>query len=192
MKVGVVAIQGDFERHQNLLHRLNIDTILVKSPDQLQHCDALIIPGGESTTLIKLFKASRLFEAIQVFASKKAILGTCAGLIVLSNKVLNPPLESLQLIDIEVTRNAYGRQVDSFIQDVQLNLNGDHTQFEGVFIRAPKITATGQGIESIGCLQKDVVMAENNHILVATFHPELTDDTRIHSYFIKKAKTFLP
>lgn len=191
MRIGVAAIQGDFERHQRVLAKLNIETIPVRNPVQLRDCHALIIPGGESTTLIKLFKANQLFNEIKKFAQKKAIMGTCAGLIVLANKIYNPPLESLQLIDIEVTRNAYGRQVDSFVDNIRLNLYGKEVQFEGVFIRAPKIKSTGQGVEPIGYLQNNVVMAETSHILVSTFHPELTDDPRIHEYFIEKAKGIL-
>ena len=189
MTIGVVAIQGDYEKHRQVLNRIHTDTIFVKNPQQLAVCDSLIIPGGESTTLIKLFKASHLFEAIREFAKDKPVMGTCAGLILLAKKVYNPVQESLQLIDIEVNRNAYGRQIDSFISTIKLSVNSRDENFEGVFIRAPKITRTGQGVRPLGFLNDEVVLAENSHILVATFHPELTDDTRIHQYFVHKTRT---
>ena len=188
MTIGVVAIQGDYDKHRQVLNKLHTDAVFVKDPKQLNTCDALIIPGGESTTLIKLFKANHLFEAIKEFATQKPVMGTCAGLILLAKKVYNPEQESLQLIDIEVNRNAYGRQIDSFINNVNLSMNSRKDPFEGVFIRAPKITRTGQGVKQLGFLNTEVVLAENSHILVATFHPELTDDSRIHEYFIHKSK----
>jgi 5'-phosphate synthase pdxT subunit len=191
MIVGVIAVQGDFEKHQKVLNTLQIDNIPVRKPSQLAQCDALIIPGGESTTLIKLFKSNRLFKEIQKFAKTKAIMGTCAGLIVLAKQVHNPPLRTLQLMDIEATRNAYGRQIDSFVDDVTITLDDESINFEGVFIRAPKIKEIGQGVKAIGYHQKEPVVVENSRILVATFHPELTNDTRIHEYFIKKAENIL-
>ena len=191
MKIGVLAVQGDFERHQKVLNKLQTENIPVRTLQQLKQCDALIIPGGESTTLIKLFHANRLIKGIQEFAKTKAIMGTCAGLIVLSNRVHNPPLQSLQLIDIEATRNAYGRQIDSFIDEVDVTLGTNKITFEGIFIRAPKIKKVGQGVTCIGFHKEEVVIAENKQILVVTFHPELTDDTRIHEYFLHKAKNIL-
>jgi 5'-phosphate synthase pdxT subunit len=191
VRIGVVAIQGDFERHQLILEKLQIEHIPVRNVDQLKQCDALIIPGGESTTILKLLKASKLSHSIKKFAQKKAIMGTCAGLIVLANKVHNPPMESLQLLDVEVTRNAYGRQIDSFIGDIRISLDEHTNDFEGVFIRAPKIIKVGQGIKSIGFHGKEVVMVENSHILAATFHPELTNDTSIHEHFANKVKKLL-
>lgn len=191
MKIGVLAVQGDFERHQKVLNKLQTENIPVRTLQQLKQCDALIIPGGESTTLIKLFHANRLIKGIREFAKTKAIMGTCAGLIVLSNRVHNPPLQSLQLIDIEATRNAYGRQIDSFIDEVDVTLGADKITFEGIFIRAPKIKKVGQGVTCIGFHKEEVVIAENKQILVVTFHPELTDDTRIHEYFLHKAKNVL-
>lgn len=191
MKIGVVAIQGDFERHQQVLEKLQIEHIPVRNIDQLNLCDALIIPGGESTTILKLFKTYKLNQAIKKFSKERAIMGTCAGLILLANKVHNPSMESLQLLDVEVTRNAYGRQIDSFIGDIRISLDEQTNDFEGVFIRAPKINKVGQGTKSIGFLGQDVVMVENSHILAATFHPELTDDTSIHEYFLNKAQKLL-
>ena len=188
MKIGVIAIQGDFEKHQAVLNKLKIDNIAVRSPHELLQCDGLIIPGGESTTLIKLFKANQLFKEIKEFAKTKPVMGTCAGLIVLAKQVHNPPLQTLQLIDIEATRNAYGRQINSFIDDVDLTLDKDKITVEGVFIRAPKIKKIGQGVHCIGFHKGEMVVAESQQILVITFHPELTNDSRIHAYFINKVK----
>lgn len=191
MKVGVIAVQGDFERHQKVLTKLQIDNFPVRTLPQLEQCDALILPGGESTTILKMFKANRLFKGIQEFARTRAIMGTCAGLIVLAKQVHNPPLQTLQLIDIEATRNAYGRQIDSFIDEVNVSLGKQKISCEGVFIRAPKITKVGEGVRAIGFHHDEVVIAENHCILVTTFHPELTHDTRIHEYFVHKAKKVL-
>jgi len=191
MKIGVVAVQGGFERHQRVLNKLQIENLPVRTLEQLNRCEALIIPGGESTTILKLFNVNGLFTGIQEFAKSKAIMGTCAGLIILSKRVHNPPLQTLNLINIETTRNAYGRQIDSFIDVVDVTLGEQQIQFEGIFIRAPKIKKVGEDIKCIGFHHKDIVIAENQHILVATFHPELTDDSRIHEYFLKKAQRTL-
>jgi 5'-phosphate synthase pdxT subunit len=188
MTIGILAIQGDFELHRRMLERLGIEYILVRTPPDLDKCDGLIIPGGESTTFVKLLKSGKLLPALKIFGQNKAIMGTCAGLITLAHTISNFDLETLNLIDIDVTRNAYGRQVDSFIDQISLNLNGKTTTYEGVFIRAPKIEKTGEGVKPIGFHKKDVVLAENDHILVATFHPELTDDPSIHEYFLRKVE----
>jgi len=188
MIIGVLAIQGDFQLHQGMLDKLGVDNIQVKKIDELRKCDGLIIPGGESTTFIKVLKELNLFDEISLFGKEKPIMGTCAGLITLASKVRNYPIESLKLIDIEVERNAYGRQIDSFIDTIKINLNGKEQEFEGVFIRAPKIRKIGEGVIPLGYHKEDVVMAENDLILVATFHPELTEDTRVHKYFVEKIK----
>jgi 5'-phosphate synthase pdxT subunit len=188
VKIGVVAIQGDFERHQQVLKKLQVEPISIRNAAQLKQCDALILPGGESTTILKLFRAFGLDSAIKKFSRKKPVMGTCAGLIILAKTVNNPPMETLQLLDLEVTRNAYGRQVDSFIDDVKIMIDDNNPDFEGIFIRAPKIDKVGEGIKPIGYLGNEVVMAENKLFLVATFHPELSSDTRIHKYFVKKVK----
>lgn len=188
MKIGVLAVQGDFERHGNVLDKLNIEHWDVRTPGDLSRCDGLIIPGGESTTFVKLLKEIGLFEAIREFAGNRVIMGTCAGLITLAHEVENYPIETLDLIDISVVRNAYGRQVDSFIDSVHITLPGQEFEMEGVFIRAPKIVRLGQGVTPLGKHKNDVVLAENENIVVATFHPELTEDTRIHQYFIEKVK----
>ena len=188
MRVGVLALQGDFERHQSKLHELGVDAILIRKPRDLERCAGLIIPGGESTALVKLLKESGLFAALQDYGKQFPIFGTCAGLILLSSKVTNHPIESISLLDITVERNAYGTQIDSFVDAIQLNLNGKLAAIEGVFIRAPKIVKIGEGVSSLGFHNKNIILVEKDHILAATFHPELTDSTVIHEYFLKKIK----
>ena len=182
--VGVLALQGDFLQHENVLKKLKIQSKRIRSPEELNLCEALILPGGESTTFVKLLKKTGLFSAIQDFVKNHPLMGTCAGLITLSAKITNNSLETLGLIDIEVERNAYGRQVDSFVESIQIPIFQEKPQFEGVFIRAPKILRVGKNVEKLGYLEDQVVMARNNRVLVTTFHPELSRDERVHQYFI--------
>ena len=191
MTIGILAVQGDFGLHQKILDRLGVKQTTVRNEKELKQCDALIIPGGESTTFIRLLRSIHLDRAIKNFGHKKPIMGTCAGLILLSSKVSNNSVTPLNLIDIDVSRNAYGRQIDSFIDTVQLTLNKKTINFEGVFIRAPKINKVGEGVNPLGYHQGNIILAENDKILVATFHPELTSDTTVHQYFIDKVKKSL-
>jgi len=189
IKVGVLALQGDFEKHKQAIERTGVQAALVRTEEQLTDCDGLIVPGGESTTLTKLLKKHGLWQHIISFAANKPVFGTCAGLIILSKQVTKNRVETLGLIDITVERNAYGRQVNSFIDDIELDLNGQESHFEGVFIRAPKIVALGKGVKPLAWHKDDVVMAEKGNILVATFHPELTDDPLVHNYFVSKIQS---
>ncbi len=191
MKIGVLAVQGDFELHKKTLRKLDVEVAEIRTPKQLATCHGLIIPGGESTTFVKLLKENGLFQALRQFGQEKTIMGTCAGLITLASDVENNGFETLQLIQLRVRRNAYGRQIDSFIDTVELELSGKRFSFEGVFIRAPKIVALGEGTRALGYHGQEVVMAENEHILVATFHPELTEDLRVHQYFLQKVEANL-
>ncbi|HAJ95361.1 MAG TPA: pyridoxal 5'-phosphate synthase glutaminase subunit PdxT [Actinobacteria bacterium] len=184
--VGILALQGDFREHINILKKMNIRTKEIKLPGQLDGIDGLIIPGGESTTIDKLFKKYGFRGKLEEFAkSGKPIFGTCAGLIVLSAATVNKK-KQLSLIDIDIERNAYGRQIESFEKYIDLNLN--HTdrgkKFNSIFIRAPKITRTGKNIKILGRNNGEVVLVRDKNILVCAFHPELTDDPRIHQYFI--------
>ena len=188
MKIGILALQGGFELHAQMLAILGVDTVYVRKPDQLVSCHGLIIPGGESTTLMKLMREGGLFESISDFAADKPVFGACAGLIMLAMDSINDNLVTLNLIDLSVERNAYGRQIDSFIDSVEIRINGEIDSFEGVFIRAPKIVAVGEGIDILGTHSDDVVLAENDQVFVATFHPELTNDVRIHQYFVGKIR----
>jgi 5'-phosphate synthase pdxT subunit len=185
-KIGILAIQGDFYKHCRAIEFLGHQAIEVRSARDLKETDALIIPGGESTTLMRLFKEFGLGEDIKHYAENKPIMGTCAGLIILSTKVDQLPQDPLGLIDLTVSRNAYGRQKESFVADISLNLNGKTQTFPGVFIRAPKIDKAGKGVNILASHGKDIVMVSQRNILAATFHPELTDKLEIHQYFINK------
>jgi len=189
MVIGVLAIQGDFGLHQKMLTQIGVENIAVRTKKELERCDGLIIPGGESTTFVNLLKKNGLFEKIVEFGSKRKIMGTCAGLITLAATINNFKIETFGLIDIDVERNAYGRQRESFITTIDLNLNGEKVGFEGVFIRAPKIVRLGEGVKLLAHNNNEIVMVENENILVCTFHPELTEDTRIHKYFLSKTGT---
>ncbi|MBN1782482.1 pyridoxal 5'-phosphate synthase glutaminase subunit PdxT [bacterium] len=184
--VGVLALQGDFARHMDSLKRLRCPRKLIRWPEDLETCAGLILPGGESTTFVNLLGKTGLKKAICDFAEKSPVMGTCAGLIILAGEIVNDNMETLGLIDIRVERNAYGRQVDSFTDTVHVPMFEDKPVFEGVFIRAPRIHAYGGDVMSLGRHGQDVVMARNRRILVCTFHPELTSDTRVHRYFVEE------
>jgi 5'-phosphate synthase pdxT subunit len=173
MKIGVLALQGNFRDHAAMLRRLGADPVEVRKPEQLDGLDGLVVPGGESTTFMRLMRLYGLEEAIRSF--RQPILGTCAGLIVLDR-------EHLGLVDVAVERNAYGRQVFSFEAD--LELSGEDKPLRGVFIRAPRVEATGDDVEVLAELDGKPVLLRQGRFLVATFHPELTDDTRVHELFL--------
>jgi len=186
MKIGLLALQGDYFKHQQMLEKLQVETVFVKTKEQLEQCDGLIIPGGESTTFSLLLHKHDLWNPLQAYARKKPVFGTCAGMIILSNKVNGGVLETLGAIDIEVARNAYGRQVDSFIDTIRLSLGDDTTEFEGVFIRAPKIKKMGENVRPLAWHADNVVMAESGNVVVASFHPELSNNPAVHAYFCRK------
>lgn len=177
MKIGVLALQGNFREHAAVLRRLGADPVEVRKPEHLDGLDGLIVPGGESTTFMRLMRLYGLDEAISRFAGP--IMGTCAGMIVLDN-------EHLRLIDLDVDRNAYGRQVASFEADVRLL--GEDDPVRGVFIRAPRVRATGPGVEILGEHDGEPVLVRQGRILVASFHPELTDDSRVHELFVDEVR----
>jgi 5'-phosphate synthase pdxT subunit len=177
MRIGVLAVQGNFREHAAMLRRLGVEPVEVRKPEQLAGLDGLVVPGGESTTFVRLMRLYGLEDAIRRF--EQPVLGTCAGLIVLDR-------DHLGLVDVEVARNAYGRQVSSFEAD--LVLAGDDTPLRGVFIRAPRVTGTGDGVEVLGKLDGEPVLLRQGRFLVATFHPELTDDTRVHELFLESVR----
>jgi pyridoxal 5'-phosphate synthase pdxT subunit len=184
MAIGVLAIQGDYAAHARMLRRIGVDAIDVRGSNDLDATDGLIIPGGESTTMLKFIEGENLGASITDFARRgKPILGTCAGAILLAREVYNPPQASIGLIDIGVERNGYGRQVDSFIAEVETAIEGG--PLEAVFIRAPKIKRVGLDVEVLASLNGEPVLAREGNILAATFHPELTEDTRAHSLFVE-------
>jgi 5'-phosphate synthase pdxT subunit len=179
MTIGVLALQGDFDAHRRRLEELGAAVVLVKKPEQLEDIAALVIPGGESSTFLKLL-GEEGFKKLKDFVQTKPTFGTCAGAILLASEVENPKQAGLGALDITIRRNAYGRQVDSSIREGQF-LN---EPIEMVFIRAPKIERIGDGIVVIATEGSDSVMVRKGKTLAATFHPELSDDPRIHQYFL--------
>jgi 5'-phosphate synthase pdxT subunit len=177
--IGVLALQGDFDAHRRRLEELGARVILVKDPEQLDQIDGLIIPGGESSTFLKLLGEAG-FEKLKEFVRVKPTFGTCAGAILLAKEVENPPQNGLGAIDIAIRRNAYGRQIDSSIRE---GLFRD-APIEMVFIRAPKIERVGPEVEVLATEGKDPVAVLQGKAMAATFHPELSDDRRIHSAFL--------
>ena len=185
--VGVLALQGDFAEHEAMLKRLGADVREVRLPADLEGLDALIIPGGESTTIARLLALYKLLEPIRAFAARRPVWGTCAGMIVMAKTATDLDQETLRLIDIDVVRNAFGRQVDSFETDVSID-EIEGPPVHAVFIRAPLVRAVGPGVKVLGRLADEtIVAARQGHLLVTAFHPELTEDTRLHSYFISLA-----
>jgi 5'-phosphate synthase pdxT subunit len=188
MIVGVLAIQGDFAAHTRVLQRLGLEAQEVRTAVDLATTRGLIIPGGESTTILKFIEEESLAEPIVGFARKGwPIFGTCAGAILLAREVYNPAQASLRLIDIAVERNGYGRQVDSFVDDVETTLEGG--PLEAVFIRAPKFKRVGPDIDVLASLNGEPVLVRERNILAAAFHPELAGDDRVHRLFAEMVNT---
>lgn len=191
MKIGVLALQGDFAEHISMLKHIGVETAEVRLPEHLKSLDALIIPGGESTTIGKLAAAYELMEPLKKFGKNHAIWGTCAGAIFLSKDISrDQPL--LGLMDIKVQRNAFGRQVDSFETDLEIEelmkATGSEHPYHAVFIRAPIIESVHGKARAISTLEDGrIVAAQQGHLLATSFHPELTNDTRFHEYFISLA-----
>jgi pyridoxal 5'-phosphate synthase pdxT subunit len=183
-RIGVLALQGDFEAHRNALKRAGAEAVEVRTAEDLNSVAGLVIPGGESTTMLKLLNIENLFGPLQEFGRTKPIFGTCAGAILLASEVLNPPQESLGLMDLTVERNAYGRQIDSRI--ARIDLDGEAS--EAVFIRAPAIRRIGPESKVLATYLDAPVLVEEGRHMVATFHPELTHDARIHKHFVEKVK----
>lgn len=185
--VGVLALQGDFEAHLAALGRAGVAARAVRTADEIRSSDGLVIPGGESTTFRKLMEGTGVEDAIRDVAGRgDAVLGTCAGAILLAETVTNPPGEGLGLLAVEIERNAYGRQLDSTVlrlTDVDRATLGE-APLEAVFIRAPRITATGRGVEILARRDGDPVLVRKRNVVAATFHPELTDDRRVLDLFV--------
>jgi 5'-phosphate synthase pdxT subunit len=190
-KVGVLALQGDFEAHAKAIERAGGEAIYVREPEQLDVLDGLVIPGGESTTMLKLLRYEEgLNEAVRKFGETKPIFGTCAGAILIANEVSNPPQESFGLMDIGVERNAYGRQLDSRVVELDpapdFQARTSPGKLEAVFIRAPIIRRVGSSAKVLAEYDGNPVLVEQGRHLVATFHPELTADARVHHFFLEK------
>jgi 5'-phosphate synthase pdxT subunit len=174
LRIGVLALQGNVREHADVLRRLGADALEVRKPEQLEGLDGLVIPGGESTTFMRLMRLYGLEDAVREFG--RPVFGTCAGMIVLDRSHLG-------LVDIDVDRNAYGRQVASFEAD--LELEGDPEPLRGVFIRAPRLRAMGPDVEVLAEHAGEPVLVREGRFIVASFHPELTDDTRVHELFLE-------
>ena len=184
MKIGVLALQGDFALHVKALKDCSVEPVEVRKPEQLADLDGLVIPGGESTTLLKLMDEWGFVPALEKFhAAGKPMFGTCAGLILLAREVDNPRQFSLGLIDVDVERNSYGRQRESFEARGTAVLDGTATPIEMMFIRAPRIRRVGESVEVLARQNGDPVMARQGTVLVATFHPEVTGEQAVHRYF---------
>jgi 5'-phosphate synthase pdxT subunit len=193
MKIGIVALQGDFEKHADALRRLQADWLYVRRQSELDQADALILPGGESSTMLHLLDGERLFDGIVDFAKTKPVLGTCAGCILMASEVSSPSQRCMSLLDIAVERNAYGRQVHSSIRKLQPNASFAERsapgEMEAVFIRAPLIRRVGKEVRVLACDGSDPVLVEQGLHLAATFHPELSVDNRVHQLLLDKILT---
>ena len=183
VKIGILAVQGDFEAHAGMLAQLGAETVEVRTVEDLEGCDGLILPGGESTTQLQFLQEEGLFDAVKQFAAEgRAVFGTCAGAILLAGEVKNPGQASLGLLDMTVLRNAYGRQLasDVFFGSSKLT----DLPLEMVFIRAPIIDRVGPGIEILAEHEGKPVLVQKGNLMAATFHPELTNDTAVHRHFL--------
>jgi pyridoxal 5'-phosphate synthase pdxT subunit len=180
-RIGVLAIQGDYERHAAALEESGAQPSMIKTPEGLENLDALILPGGESTTMLKFLDRDGFFDALKAFAQQKPVFGTCAGAILLAKEVRHPHQPSLGILDIAVERNAYGAQRDSAILTLETSLPGG--LLETVFIRAPRIVSTGPEVEVLAERAGFPVLVRQGKTMAATFHPELSSDRRVHLLF---------
>lgn len=186
IEIGVLALQGDFSLHDKAFRACGVDVRRVRTAADLEGIDALTIPGGESTTLLRLIETNAMRSALAGFIASKPVLGTCAGVILLAKELVGDdpvPFPPLGGLDLTVERNAYGRQIDSFTSPVRLDRLGGQ-EFEGVFIRAPRIRRVGEGVEVVASLDGEAVGVRSGAVMGFTFHPELTDDLRLHRYFL--------
>ena len=188
--IGVLALQGAFDVHAKRLTELGASAHLVRKPDELALMDALVLPGGESTTFLKHLERAGFYDALDIFVRTKPVFGTCAGCILLAKDVTNPPQRSFGVLDIDVERNAYGRQNDSVILHAETILPGG--PMEMVFIRAPRISRLGPSVEILARRGDDPVLVRAGRMLAATFHPELSDDRRVHQLFLDLVRAETP
>jgi pyridoxal 5'-phosphate synthase pdxT subunit len=186
VKIGILAVQGDFEAHAEMLRSMGVESAEVRTPEDLENCDGLILPGGESTTQLQFLKEEGLEEAIRKFAAAdKAIFGTCAGAILLASEVKNPQQESMGLLDMTVLRNGYGRQVHSNVVSGPTTLKSE--PLEMVFIRGPIIERVGPNVEVLAEYAGKPALVQRGRVMASAFHPELTSDTTVHDRFVKLA-----
>ena len=180
--IGVLAIQGDYDAHAQALREAGAEPVLIRKPEEFATIDGLIIPGGESTTFLKFLERDGFLDDLRTFVQTKPTFGTCAGCILLATEVTHPPQQSLGALNATVERNAYGRQIDSAIQTSETKLSGG--PLEMVYIRAPRIVKTGDGVTILAERDGFPVLVEQGHIMAATFHPELSQDRRVHQRFV--------
>jgi 5'-phosphate synthase pdxT subunit len=185
--IGVLALQGNFAMHQNMLSKLDVPSILVKYPHELEKCDGLIIPGGESTTMSKLIDSHGFRSPLIEYAKDNSIFGTCAGMILLSSTESNNNLRPLSIMDFSVVRNGWGRQIFSFRKEVTIDFP-EEVKYLATFIRAPKVTTISSSIKVLSILNNEVILLSDGMHLAASFHPEFGTDTQIHNYFINLVK----
>lgn len=181
-RIGVLAVQGGYDLHAAALRDVGAEPVLIRRPEQLSNIVGLIIPGGESTTILKFLERDNFFETLQSYSASRPTFGTCAGCILLAKEVLSPRQTSLGRLDATVERNAYGRQNDSSISQVETSLAG--APLEMVFIRAPRISRIGPAVQTLAEREGSPVLVREGNILAATFHPELSSDRRVHQYFL--------
>jgi len=184
LTIGVLGLQGAFAKHMAMLEKLNIQTVQVRYPQELDHCDGLILPGGESTTMSKLIDEMNIRERLSQF--DRPVFGTCAGAILMSEDSGDSRVPTFKKVPVKAQRNAWGRQLESFTAEIDLSFDAE--PFKAVFIRAPKLSGLAKGVEVLGKFKDEIVLVQYKNVLLSTFHPELTNDTRIHEYFIKLVK----
>ena len=193
MEIGVLSLQGDFKNHIDILKELNINAKEVRYSNDFDSLDGLIIPGGESTSISNLIVEQGLYEVIEKFVNTKPVYGTCAGLILLSSRIMDSNnfkknINLFKVLDIEIERNGWGRQIDSFVQEIKIK--SFKKDYKAIFIRAPKIKSLHKSIEVLSEFSDTPVMIKKGYILGTTFHPELTKDIRVHEYFINMVKEY--
>ncbi len=189
IQVGVLALQGAVEPHLRALEKVGAAPVAVRRPNHLLGLSGIILPGGESTAMIHLLKLNQLWDPLTDFVAVKPTLGVCAGAILLAKEVTHPEQVSLAAMDLTVARNAFGRQVNSFSAPLEASARWTGGPIEGVFIRAPRITAVGEGVDTLFTYQGEPVMVEQDGKLAATFHPELTESVSVHEYFFSKCRS---
>lgn len=187
MKIGVLAMQGAYDEHISILKSLEVQTVEIRNKEDLKEIDGLIIPGGESTTMGKLIRTLDIYDDLkEKIESGLPVWGTCAGMILLAKSIYEDNTKHLATMDIEVRRNAYGRQLGSF--DTKSFVKGIGEDIEMIFIRAPYIESVGKKVEVLSVIDGNIVAAKENNMLVTSFHPELTEDNRVHKYFVNMVK----
>jgi 5'-phosphate synthase pdxT subunit len=184
--IGILALQGAYQKHVDSLSRLGIESRLIRKTAELDDCDGLIIPGGESTTMSLLINQSGMYEPLQQFSQSKPVMGVCAGMIMMASSVDDERVTPLHILPFKALRNHYGRQVNSFTADIRLNFTDDEEPLHAHFIRAPGVTDLGAGIEVLAQYDHSPIMIGMNKHIALSFHPELTADTRIHQYWLSK------